>query len=254
MYLSKHKHLLSRALMATAALNLLSAGINGVVRLIIGRTQTLTPDMADSLSWNAQLIVSALQLILTCVIFHIAWKRLSRYMHVVSRDDREEMGRLQEEVFGKKISSLSADAIRRLLQIWAVILVGTQFVYDITSIVYRRFIMQLFGVVFLSGTMVEGMFESLYSSTHGFKYLGMLIAIFLGVMMTGIFLNDTVLKISTGVLTLLFLASFALAQMGTISLFGHSIGVVWTSVIFHLTDTVGLLGFAVYLRKHYLGV
>ena len=115
------------------------------------------------------------------------------------------MGRLQEEVFGTKLSALSADAIRRLLQIWAVILIGVEIVYDVTSTLYREFMLQLFSMELLTGGIFSGGFAVLYNSTHGFKYLGMLIAILLGIMMTGIFLNDRPLKAVAGILTLLFL-------------------------------------------------
>ena len=254
MYFSKNKHLLSRALMATAGLNLAAAVVIAILRILINRQNAAAPDMADALIWNMQMVVSIVQLVATCAVFWYAWRKLAQYLKAVPEEDREEMGRLQEEAFGGNIAALSAEAIRRLLEIWAVILIGTQFVYDITSIVYRNFVFQLFGAFLMAGAIGNGAFESIYNNTHGFKYLGMLIAIFLGIMMTGIFLNDKLLKGAAVVLTLLFLFSFSVSQMSTLSIFSRSIGIVWTSLIFHITDTVGLLIMAVYLRKHYLGV
>ena len=214
----------------------------------------MLPDMADNYIWITQLIFSFVRLLAMLAVFLIARKKLSKYMGVVEEDDFAEMGRLQEEVFGNKISSLSADAISRLLQIWAVILIGTQFVYDITSLQYRRFVNEL-TLLLANGEMLTGTsFVSLYNSTHGFKYLGMLIAILLGVMMTGIFLNDRILKIVTVSITGVFLLSFSVFQMYTFNVFGHSIGVVWTSVIFHITETVGIIVLSIYLRQKYRGV
>ena len=254
MYFGKNKHLLSKTLIAAALVNLVSVGVIAFARLMINRAGSLAPDMVESATWRAQVIISTIQLVLTCGVFLIARKRLADYMKLIPEEDREEMGRLQEETFGDNIANLSADAIRRLLEIWAVILIGVQFVYDITSIVYRNFIFQLFGIFTITGLLGDGTFLAVYNSTHGFKYLGMLIAIFLGIMMTGIFLNDKLLKLISALLTVLFLLSFSVMQMSTFTIFGRDIGIVWTSFLFHIIDTAGLLGMAVYLRKRYLGV
>ncbi len=90
--------------------------------------------------------------------------------------------------------------------------------------------------------------------THGFKYLSMLMAILLGVMMTAVFLHDRRLEIAVPVIAGLFLLAFGLLHMQKISLIGREIGIVWTSVIFHLTETIGLFGFSIYLAKHYTGL
>ena len=255
MYLNNSKHVLSRVLMTAAAINIAAAILAGVLRFIINRNTSLAPDMADGITWMAQMTVSFVQLVMLCVLFFYAFRRLGRYMSTVADDDREAMGKLQEEVFGRKnLPVLSADAIRRLLQIWSVILIGVEFIYDITSSVYREFMMQLFNMELLTGGIFSGGFTILYNSTHGFKYLGMLIAILLGIMMTGIFLDDRILKTVAIVLAILFLTAFSVFQMHTISFFGRSVGVVWTSVIFHATETVGLLTVAIYMRTHYQGV
>ena len=254
MYLSGSKHLLSRVLMAAALINIVTAMLSGLLRLILGNSSSITPDMSDGMNWIIQSVVSLLQLVLLCLLFYFAFRKLRRYMGTVAADDREEMGKLQAEVFGKSLPVLSADAIKRLLQIWAVILIGVEFVYDVTSSLYREFVIQLFTMELLTGGIFAGGFSILYNSTHGFKYLGMLIAILLGIMMTGIFLDDRLLKITSLVLAVLFLVAFSVFQMNTISIFGRSVGVVWTSVIFHATETVGLLTVAVYMRTHYQGV
>ncbi len=240
--------------MAAALINIITAMISGLLRLILTRNDSITAAMADEISWIIQVIISALQLILLCFLFYYAFRKLGRYMKTVAVDDREAMGKLQEEVFGTKLSVLSAEATRRLLQIWAVILIGVELIYDITSSLYREFVMQLFNMELLTGGIFSGGFTILYNSTHGFKYLGMLIAILLGIMMTGIFLDDRLLKTVASVLAVLFLIAFSVFQMNTISIFGRMVGVVWTSVIFHATETVGLLTVAVYMRTHYQGV
>ncbi len=240
--------------MTAALINIVAASVSGLIRTVINHSTSITPDMSGELSWTVQISVSVLQLVLLCVVFYFAFRRLGRYMSVVSDDDRAEMGKLQEEVFGEKLPALSSDAIKRLLQIWAVILIGVEFVYDVTSSLYREFVLQLFNMELLTGGIFAGGFTILYNSTHGFKYLGMLIAILLGIMMTGIFLDDRPLKTVAFVLAVLFLIAFSVFQMNTIDIFGRSVGVVWTSVIFHATETFGLLTVAIYMRTHYQGV
>ena len=95
---------------------------------------------------------------------------------------------------------------------------------------------------------------SIYNLTHGFKYQGMLIALLLGAMMTGIFLDDRALKITSIVIACLFMLSIAGPEMFTLSLMGRRYGIVWSSVIFNLMETVGLFALALYLRWRYNGV
>ena len=52
----------------------------------------------------------------------------------------------------------------------------------------------------------------------------------------------------------IFLASFAALQMQTVFFMGHEVGIVWTSIIYHATETIGLLVLALYLSKKYKGL
>ena len=140
------------------------------------------------------------------------------------------------------------------MQIWAFILVGVQIVYDITMIVYRRFIMQLADMVLSSETDLADTMVDIYNNTHGFKYLGMFIGIMLGMIVTGVFLNDKLLKILAGVVSLIFVTAFVILEMEPISIMGHYVGIVWTSFIFHQMETVGLMLTAFYLSRKYRGI
>lgn len=113
--------------------------------------------------------------------------------------------------------------------------------YVFTSIMYRRFIGMLMDALSGSSSLTDGTFVMLYNMTHGFKYLEMLSAILLGVVMTGIFLNDRAMKLSSFAILALFLISFAVLQMQTVNLMGREVGIVWTSIIYHITETVGLV-------------
>jgi hypothetical protein len=132
--------------------------------------------------------------------------------------------------------------------------VGAELIYVFTSIMYRRFIGILMDALSLGEGMTDGTFVMLYNMTHGFKYLEILSAILLGVVMTGIFLNDRFLKLSSMAILLVFLISFSALQMQTVYLMGREIGIVWTSLIYHVTETLGLFLLSLYLSRHYKGL
>ena len=210
--------------------------------------------MLDIMLWHCQLVISVIQIAITSVIFYLIWRRLSHYMNIIPKEDRKQMGDLQKEFFGENLATLSVSSVNRLLQLWAVIFVGAELIYVFTSIMYRRFIGMLMDALSTSDGMSDGTFVMLYNMTHGFKYLEILSAILLGVVITGIFLNDRYLKIASFVILLLFLLSFGALQMQTVYLMGREIGIVWTSIIYHVTETVGLFLLSLYLSIRYKGL
>lgn len=137
--------------------------------------------------------------------------------------------------------------IKPLLLIWGVILIGVSVIYDITSILYSKAISQIFTAT------TEKQYIYLYNSTHGFKYIGMMVAITLGTIMTGIMLKSKWLIFSSTFIMTIFIGAFAAFQMYTIRLdfIGKTVGIVWTSVIYHFAETVGLLFLALYVRIKY---
>lgn len=250
MYFSKHKHMISNTILGITLVGFLLSGLMAVLRIIMTKSNAVTPDMLDHMISQMQNGFTFLQLLITGIIFLYAWKKIRKYATVVNPEEQWEMARLQEEFLGENKSVLSIDVIYKILQIWVVILFWVQIIYEITSLIYERFIAELLAA--LSGS--EAIFVSIYNSTHGFKYIGMLIAILLGVMVTGIFLDDRILKIAAFLVAFVFLISFSVLQMSTVHIIGKSIGIVWTSVIFHFTKTVGLIVYALYLRYRYHGI
>ncbi len=253
MYFSPKKHILSDVIMKVAVIRLAGAGLSGLLRFIL-RKGSIEPDMTDGIVWYIQIAFSACILLLSAVIFLMALRSIARGLKAIPEEDRQEMARLQEEVFGNKNSALPAETIRRLLRIWLTILVGAQSMYDFSSLIYRQFISRLtqFFVDTTGGT--GEVYVSIYNLTHGFKYQGMLIALLLGAIMTGIFLDDRALKTASIAIAVLFMISIAGFEMFTVSLLGKSYGIVWSSVIFHLMETVGLFALAWYLRRQYNGI
>ncbi len=252
MYLNKRIHLLSTSIMRAAFISLIMTAFEGFIRTIVNRTSSYAPDMLDTVLWNIHTVCSVLKIAAIIAVFYFAWKKIARLKKLIADDDRTEMGELQKETFGSELSSLSADAIEQLILIWGVILIGAECVYFITSVIYRKFTTQLM-LMAISGARYD-LFLPLYNLSHGFKYQEMMTAIVLGVVMTAILLRDRILNITSGVLMLVFLLSFAVFQIGSVSMPGRQISIVWTSVIFHMTETIGLFLLSVYLSRHYRGL
>ena len=254
MYISIKKHILSRAILSVDIIKIMAALIEGAIRIFLSSNSSDSPSMLDSMLWTCQIISSVLQIFFIFIIFYFSWKKLWHYMNLVPKDDQNEIGLLQQEYLGKNLATLSANSVSRLLQLWAVIFICAELIYDFTSIMYRRFIAILMSLFDQASDLTDSTFILLYNMTHGFKYIEILVAILLGIVMTGIFLNDKYLKIASLIILILFLLSFSILQMQTVYLMGHEIGIVWTSIIYHFTETLGLILLSAYLAKRYKGL
>ncbi|RKM61229.1 hypothetical protein D6855_04875 [Butyrivibrio sp. CB08] len=255
MYINIKKRILSSTILQVAVVKIIAACLEGAIRIILKKSNITSPDMMDIVLWRAQITISFIQIIVIAFMFFKVWQKLNHYMKLVPKEDQQGIGELQKEVFGKsKLAALSVNSVNRLIQLWAVIFIGAELIYDFTSIMYRRFIGILMDALSSGTGMSDGTFVMLYNMTHGFKYLEILSAILLGVMMTGIFLSDRYLKIAAAVILGLFLISFGVLQMQTVYLMGREVGIVWTSMIYHITETVGLVVLSRYLTKQYKGL
>lgn len=254
MYISKREHILSKALCQTALVRLGGEAINSAARMAVNKTQILRPDMLNSTIELISNTVSALQVIITVAIFCAAYKKLDHIRNVIPKDDFAEMAKLQEELGDGNMSTLSSYSIMQLLKLWAAILIGIQMVYDVTSKLYQNFVAQLSLIVDLSDFNVANAFVNLYNNTHGFKYNGMLISICLGVYITGVFLKDIKLQGASVLLVMVFMFSFVIVQMHSVTVMNRTVGIVWSSVIFHMLQTVGMFALSIYLSKKYRGL
>ena len=246
MYVNRKQHYLSNSLFWAAGIHISANLVMLVIRKIIQNENVTEPAMINTHLLIAQIAVSTIQVILMALVFIGAFDKLKSALSVVDESDRLKMAVLQQEAMGNKIPALTGDSIGKLLELWGAILIAIRMVYDICSMVYRRFITDL---IDLSNAAASGEdFVAIYNNTHGFKYIGLLIAMLLGSLMTGIFLNDKLIKVITMILMTFFILSFVLIGMQTLTFAGYSIGVVWTSVIFHLVETQGLFILGLYIR------
>ncbi|MCR5733937.1 MAG: hypothetical protein K6G22_04940 [Lachnospiraceae bacterium] len=210
--------------------------------------------MADTYVWRVQSAVAIIVLIISAFIFIRVLHKIKRFIAVVPEDERIEMARLQEETFGVRNAALNADTLRKLTELWFAILVGVQFMYEIFSEVYRHFALGLYTVTVSRNEITGEAYTSLYNLSHGFKYQGLLVALILGVIMTAIFLDDATLKLTAILAASVYLLSSIVPEMTTLNILGRDIGIVWSSVIFHILDTLGMAVFAIYLRIRYRGI
>ena len=254
MFISKKEHILTNVIMGGAVCNLLFESAEAAQRLFLKKSSLFQPFMLEQTMWRVQMTLSLVKLIILLLLFYRAVRRLSRIRKVTERDDIAEMAKLQYEAIPESISTLSAYSIEQLIQIWASIFIGAEMVYDITAVVYRDFIGSLSAMFNTTDVASATVFVDFYNNTHGFKYMGMFVALILGVFVTGVFLKDRLLKVAAFVVAMLFTLAFFIVKMDTITVFRHSIGIVWTSVIFHMTQTVGLVALALYMGKKYRGL
>lgn len=252
MYVNRKEHYLSNSLFWAAGIHVCANFALLIIRRMVRSANAEQPDIANSTIMAGQIAVAAIQVILMAFVFIGAFDKLKSALSVVEESDRLKMAVLQQETLGSKVPALTGDSIAKLLELWGAILIAVRMVYDICSLVYSRFISDLFD--FSSGMTSNEDFVAIYNNTHGFKYIGLLIALLLGSMMTGIFLNDKLIKVITMILMTFFLLSFVLLGMHTVTFGGYSVGIVWTSVIFHLVETIGIFILGLYLRRKYIGL
>ncbi|WP_029322964.1 hypothetical protein [Butyrivibrio sp. AE3004] len=254
MYLNKTRHYLSKSILLVAMLKILVTFFISLFRFFMREVSSISPDMMDSSYWMIQIAGSIVNIIGTAAIFYHAWTLLNRDISKIPKEDREAMRLLQIEYNSSNLPDLTASSISKLLQLWTVIFIGSEMLYMFASIMYKRFIRTLSAMLAITPDSSHNLFILFYNMTHGFKYLEILTAILLGVVTTGIFLKDNYLKLMSLTIVVLFLLAFALFQMQTILFMGKEIGIVWTSVIYHFTETAGLAGFSFYLSRKYKGL
>lgn len=151
-----------------------------------------------------------------------------------------------------KKSKVPTKRQKQLLYLWGIILIFVQSIYDITIILYDRLLTDV--INFINTDVTKDVFDaytSFYNSSHGFKYLGMFIAILLGMVATSIFLDDKELAIACIIIAIAFMSAFSFLKMMkvNIDILNINIGIVWTAVIFHSLQTIGLLIFGIYIQK-----
>lgn len=253
MYLNTHRHFLSNSICLSAIIGLSAQVLNALFRVIFN-SRLSEPDMLNSYVFVCNTLVQVTVIVLIALIFYFNHRQMKHVINVVDADDSDEMAILQKEFIPEKISTLKAATIYQLLEIWAIILIFTHIISMVSNYQYRAFVNNLYQVISVHNYEDALGFANIYNLTHGFKYIGMFSAIIIGIFVTAVFLKDRLLKIISFLLTVLFILAFTIFQMVTFYTEIKIISIVWTSVIYHGLETVGLMLFSVYLSKHYRGL
>lgn len=253
MYLNTTKHYLSKSICISALISLLAQIINAISRVVLS-SHLSEPDMLNSMIFNFNTAVQAIVIMLIFCIFWRNLKEMKNIMSIVLDDDYEKMGILQKEFIPEGISTLKAEAIFQLLEMWASILIFIQIMSMVSNYQYKRFVSSLYDIIPMDSYENAVAFSGIYNSTHGFKYIGMFSALIIGIFISAVFLKDRFLKFTVAVITVVFLLAFSIFQMFTFATELKIISIVWTSVIYHGLETVGLIMFSFYLAKHYKGL
>lgn len=255
MYLSHNKHLLSNTLLIVAIVNVVAELANSLSRAFIMRNGDIyRPDMANETIWKIGVCIFILQFTINALVFLNGQKKLKKINNMMSEEEMMEIRMLQKDYIPDKISTLDLKTNILLLKVWALIILGVNAIYEFTSIAYKDFINNILSIVNLSIAKNADTFHDIYNSTHGFKYMGMLIAIFMGIVITGLCLNDKFMQFISLEVIVAFLVAFLFIGRSEIALASRTVGVVWTSVIYHGIQTFGILSLSIYLRIRYKGM
>ncbi|MBO6259573.1 MAG: hypothetical protein J6N47_01970 [Lachnospiraceae bacterium] len=238
-------YILSDSLAKAALLNFLCVLVGAGVRFIFRHAEELNPDMQDMNFTLLGMAIAIVRVMLTAVIFLMANRRIKA---VIANEGFADPDKLKEEMNPAGSTLLAAYSTRKMLQVWGVILVAANLLQEFCSRMYQNVMDQLQSYYF-GESMVSNEAVSVYNSTHGFKYIGMITALIIGFFVTGVFLNDRKLMVLSALMMIAFALAFGMFQMFTLKFADRSIGIVWTGVIYHLTNTVVLFIFSQYTRK-----
>ncbi|PHU34817.1 MULTISPECIES: hypothetical protein [Pseudobutyrivibrio] len=253
MYINTKKHYLSKSIYISAGIGLLAQIVNAVSRIFFD-AKVAEPDMLNQVIFIVSMVLQVVVILVIIFVFSYYIRQMRHIVRLMKDDDSDEMAILQRKYIPDDISSLKAEAIYQLLEIWASIFIFVQIMSLVSNYEYRSLIRRLSELIPLDSYENAVTFYDIYNSTHGFKYIGMFAALIIGIFVTAVFLKDRFLKIVTVSVTGVFMLAFTIFQMITFETNFKIISIVWTSIIYHGLETIGLILFAIYLSKNYKGL
>ncbi len=252
MYINAKRRYVSNSICISAIIGLLSQILNAFARVFfdVGLDE---PDMLNNDVSNFYFLV---QIIVIFVIFFIFYHNAMKLRYIMRKvpDEADDNTWSNKPLTPENSSSLKAESINQLLEIWGIIMIFNQIISMVSSYQYKSFVEDLYEIIPADTYENAVIFSGIYNSTHGFKYIGMVSAIVIGLFVSAVFLKDRFLKIVSLVITVFFLIAFSAFQMVTFDTDIKIISIVWTSVIYHGLETFGLIIFSVYLTRHYKGI
>ena len=151
--------------------------------------------------------------------------------------------------FARKIHEDKYHNDRLLIVTWGFIFTEVQILHYISSTYYNMVI------IYMQPLSDNAAYAQFYNGTHVFKYKPMFIAFLIGIFITGIILTDKKFLILSIVLGIMYGLCYGPVFMQKISLpFFGNVGIVMSSVIFHLTESLLMLLIGLNIRRRYTGV
>lgn len=252
MYINKNRHYLSTFLMIVAITNILTMFVNAAGRMILVKSSAEVAILNNNVE-TMSAIISLLQILVTVAVFVYFVRKIKHIKSLIPKEDYAELAMLQKETLGDNVSLLDIDQTDCLIKLWGFILIAMQFIYELSTKVYEKMIMDILVLFQLSG-LGSDVFVNMYNSSHGFKYLCMMSAIMIGIFVSGLFLKDKIMINVAFIMLALFMLAFLFINSTSLSLLGRDMEIVWTSVMFHILETGGLLVTAIYIRFRYRGM
>jgi len=137
---------------------------------------------------------------------------------------------------------------RDLMLVWSFITIIIQSIYYISSAYYTKILNMM------EELLTAGEYTVFYVNTHTYKYVPMFIATIMGAIITGIILKSKLILIITVVICVLYGAVYGAGQEFMIRIGeGRFVSVVVSALIYHLLQSVGIMGLGVYMRHTYYG-
>ncbi len=138
------------------------------------------------------------------------------------------------------------DLDRVMIVIWGFVTIGVQILYYISSYYYGMLVNEMMS------DLSPYEYGTFYASTHVFKYAPMFIGLIMGIIITGAVLRDKWLVLICLILSSGYIACYGMEDMIPVVLpNGSQLGLVIPALIFHITESVGILLMGLYCKKKY---
>ncbi len=135
---------------------------------------------------------------------------------------------------------------RALIVIWGFVTIGVQILYYISSYHYGMLVNEMMS------DLSPYEYGTFYASTHVFKYAPMFIGVIMGFIITGAVLRDKWLVLVSLIISIGYIACYGTDDMIPLVLWnGSQLGLVVPALIFHVTESAGILLLGIYCKRKY---
>ena len=138
MYINTKKHYLSKSIYISAGIGLLAQIVNAVSRFFFD-TKVPEPDMLNQVIFIVSMVLQVIVILVIIFVFSNNIRKMRHIVRLMQDDESDEMAILQRKYIPDDISTLKAEAIYQLLEIWVSIFVFVQIMSLVSNYEYRNF-------------------------------------------------------------------------------------------------------------------